>query len=900
MSIAWACEVEALGADLSQIALDPSSEPSLRSSAAAAAAKVGTREVRAGLRPLVLGQTGDDPTDELKGSGLRAMWPDLLTASEMFDLLTIPKQRHMSTSYSSFLYGAVCEHLRIEDIPTALAWFAKQGHRHNLVGPIGALMDGIIRLAWTNLHEPGVSAALSQAILSRLELHDHGLLYSDDERAFAGEIQRDEPRRRTFLRSILPLLQRKHLATIITFPMDFLVPSDVGWLVDQILTADEASAPILAELVCLTFDGGDRETAAKLWSACQSNRHLSAKCLGLFGPVDLDSEQAKILREAFIERKKWATPKILVPSPSDRIETTLRAFEAGNVSSWVQLILDLTLEPTSTHYELAASPDPRDTPGWRAADASTRGRILSAATQYLLHGDPQNSEWFRTTAIPYAAIGGYRALALLMAEEAREYSDLPREVWSKWIPVLLRFGFGEKDEAAIRERLLRRAHEVFPEETTRWITEVINSENEANRTLFLTNEMNICWDEALGRALLEKSRSRELKPQVLGGLLEFLLRRDFAGSRETAVSRLEDIQFRDSAFVAGRLLLRYTPDASWPVVWPIIKANEEIGRGIVESASYGSTGETDFVSRLDEQQLGDFYLWMVNRYPYTDRTLGFSVVGPEDSAVMLRDAILLNLKGRGSVAACDALSRAMAALPQYPWLCAHLEDAEALARAACWRPVSISEFLAMVLNKDKRFVDSGDQLVDVILESLDRLRAKLHGELPAIRDLWNTSKIDFSPKDEQEIADYINRHLDSDLSGRSIIVNREVQIRRGIGDGTGQRTDIHVDTFVQGNSPERVERIYAIIEVKGNWNEELGSAMNTQLRDRYLRENRCKEGLYLVAWFASPKWSDSDSRKSRCPKFTLTEAQDRFSKQAGDLSTDGFMIRSYILDSSLS
>jgi len=166
--------------------------------------------------------------------------------------------------------------------------------------------------------------------------------------------------------------------------------------------------------------------------------------------------------------------------------------------------------------------------------------------------------------------------------------------------------------------------------------------------------------------------------------------------------------------------------------------------------------------------------------------------------------------------------------------------------------------------------------------------AKLHGELPAVRDLWNTPKDGFSPKDEQEVADYVTRHLGEDLHRRGIIVNREAQIRRGTGVGTGQRTDIHVDAVMAAEPEGNVGRTYAIVEVKGNWNGELSSAMETQLRDRYLNENRCKDGVYLIAWFACPKWSETDSRRTKCPQVPLSEARESFSKQPSELSRDGY------------
>lgn len=102
LSIARACHVEDIGPELVSIALDRTADQLLRNHAGAAAAEVGDRNVRARLRSLAFGEAGDDPQDELKGSGLKALWPDMISASELFGLLTRPKQPNLSGTYSSF------------------------------------------------------------------------------------------------------------------------------------------------------------------------------------------------------------------------------------------------------------------------------------------------------------------------------------------------------------------------------------------------------------------------------------------------------------------------------------------------------------------------------------------------------------------------------------------------------------------------------------------------------------------------------------------------------------------------------------------------------------------------------------------------------------------------------
>jgi hypothetical protein len=199
-----------------------------------------------------------------------------------------------------------------------------------------------------------------------------------------------------------------------------------------------------------------------------------------------------------------------------------------------------------------------------------------------------------------------------------------------------------------------------------------------------------------------------------------------------------------------------------------------------------------------------------------------------------------------------------------------------------------------------RLVENGDQLLDVVTESLRRLEPELQGETPAAPDLWNQLNDGaWQPKDERRLSDYLVRYLRRDLKQRGIIANREVEIRRGEGEAQGERTDIHVDAAVQDAGPKQLKTISVVAEVKGCWNKGLKKDMQEQLRDRYLKESQCCQGMYVVGWFACLQWDDRDDRKRRTPKMKLEEAQNVFDKQAAELSGGEVRIRAVVLNTGL-
>ena len=163
-------------------------------------------------------------------------------------------------------------------------------------------------------------------------------------------------------------------------------------------------------------------------------------------------------------------------------------------------------------------------------------------------------------------------------------------------------------------------------------------------------------------------------------------------------------------------------------------------------------------------------------------------------------------------------------------------------------------------------------------------------------DLWDTSVS--RPKDENHFSDYVKRHLESDLKGRGIVALREVEIRRGEGDGKGERTDIHVTGIVHGLESGKFDQVRVIIEVKGSWHAEVDTAMQTQLVDRYLKDNECQHGIYLVGFFHCPQWDKNDGRYKSSRKELVEQYISRFESQASAINTPP-TIQPFVLDCSL-
>ena len=66
-----------------------------------------------------------------------------------------------------------------------------------------------------------------------------------------------------------------------------------------------------------------------------------------------------------------------------------------------------------------------------------------------------------------------------------------------------------------------------------------------------------------------------------------------------------------------------------------------------------------------------------------------------------------------------------------------LFNAQKNTRIKTWQPPTPAEIFKLVGDRDKRLINDGNELLDVLIESLQRLEIELQGETPAARDIWD-------------------------------------------------------------------------------------------------------------------------------------------------------------------
>ena len=919
IDIAEACHLQILQQDLGNVALDSSQPLSVRVKAAAAVSRIGDEETsdeetKARLKVLARGEGGDDPEDELKGWALCAVWPAHLTAMECFACLTLPKREDFSGTYQMFLWRELVPHLQTHDLPVALQWVSKQSARRGRWHPFAKTIDSIMLKAIYSLEEPGIVRPLARALLSRLRQYDES-----DEDDYRGVLGHDEVKRRQLLKALLPMLPDPERDWIWPFRsrLPLVHGEDAPWMLRCFRAARSLKMQRLwIQLIRRACDWYQPEALEQIYTASQNSPMLAEAFAGFLQPIVLDSPEAQHLRAAYLEEQEWQTrtpeQPLLQPSPAERMISLLEACESGDVAQWWQLTMVMMLEPDSTHYPTTPEYEPDLTvlPGWQAADPATKIRIVETAKHYLLEQGPEAQKWLGTETLHRPAFAGYKALRLLLREAPQFVSTLPVDVWKRWAPIILAFPTASVNGGTpLTQELVKLAYQVAPDEIITTLLVLIDQENRTRGRFSMMYRVEGCWDHHLAQALLAKAKDETLTIESLKCLLAELL--DHGGNEAKVFAEAliplplpASGNWRARAIVAACMLIAHADDAGWSIVWPAMQQDTAFGRdvfsGLAQSGDEfaGQVGQT-----LTEDQLTELYLWAVRQYPYAEDPPdeGVHQVGPRDILARWGDGLLRQLKERGTAKACEVLCHIMRELPELDWLKWVLLEAQDITRRRTWVPPRPSHILKIASHSELRLVQSGEQLLEVVVESLNRLESKLQGETPAAQFLWDkvTGENAWRPKDENSFSDYVKIHLDENLKQRGVIVNREVEIRRGTGPSLGERTDIHVDAVARDPDGEVYDSVTVIIEVKGCWHQELNHAMETQLVDRYLKDNRCQHGLYLVGWFNCDQWDECDYRKKQVSRRGIAKAQQAFDSQAESLSQEGVHIKGFVLNMAL-
>ncbi|MEA5567213.1 hypothetical protein [Anabaena sp. UHCC 0399] len=708
IDIAEACNVDELQEDLVNLALDSSQSIYLRVSAVKAIGKIDNTTTRLKLKPLACDQILEDEDDQLKGYALSALWSEHLMAQDLFDILTPPKQRNFFGAYQMFLNFELLPKLQPNDLAFALKWLEKQGLRY-FEHPFETLGDAIIVKAWEHFYLPRISEYFTKVTL--IQWREYQKIITRDsvlENNFQTSLINDTNKRRKLIdQAVAQVISSGEEADFLVSGLtDYIIQSDdIIWMLGKLKNVDSQEERIWSNIIQWSFNRQDAKQIDAILTATQTNNILREGFISYFTTIDLNLEQAEILKadyEKRQEREKSRQNPPLNPPPKERIVLLLDQLDVGNLSAWWQLNREMCLKPDSRFYENEFESDLTKLPGWEEADLKTRKRIIKGAEKYIQEFIQVAYDWIGKNKFNRAALAGCRALQLLLKETPKFLEALSSEVWQRWASVIVGFPSNSQREEYYTE-LVKLAYINAPTETLNTLLLIIDKENKEHDSISILYKFDKCWNERFKAAILQKAKDTAIKPKFLSQLLEELLKHESTEARKFAQSLvsiplpLEEEAHQKAVFAAKELVGCAEP-VTWEIVWSAIQQDTNFGREVLEAIS--NRYSHGVYLPITEKQLADLYIWLVQQYPHAEdpRHDGVYWVGVRESIAGFRDNVLTQLRETGTSQASTEIERISEQFPELTWLKITLLNAQSVMRRKNWQPLQPEEILQIVSN----------------------------------------------------------------------------------------------------------------------------------------------------------------------------------------------------------
>ncbi|WP_437923409.1 SIR2 family protein [Sorangium sp. So ce291] len=700
-----ACKVVALQDVLVDVVLDGSDDRQVRAQAARTVVRIGSREAKRRLKPLIHGDCGPDPGDELKGHALLALWPDELTAAELFTSLTPSQKKIPGGSYGHFLQKLE-ETLPPAALLDALRWTLGLPSYHDAPLAFTDLFDKILRMAWERLEDAEVRALLARAVMQRLAIHE-GIF---ERRNLGGEAMpdpaRDDGRRRLLATAMVALLPWGQYDTWSLVHYGLVLPQDVPWVIEQLRSGRtpaerEHWAAVLSQ-IARSSSNWTFEIADPILGALDELVELRQAMPWLIKYVELGSPESRWMRREYRQHRKFCgrfRVRVHVPRKrpraQKRIQSCLRRFGEGHVDAGWRLHGWLAVDPEGKIHRDLREWDLTKFPGWQRADQEIRNRLLDVGRKYLLLTNEQADKWLCKEFPYHPAAAGYRYMCLLDTYDPAWLDEHAAAIWTNWSAITLAFTL---DADAQNQRLVSCAYRCEPTRVLHVLRALLDEAHRKHDYPFPLRKMAACWDAELGRFLLEYARRPDLKPRFFGALLDELILHQIEGAVDAAVSILvnpvpDGGLGRLRAHAAAHALMAHHPKVGWPVVRPLVEAEPAFVREVFltfvrDVARPDSSAWCQCLSIADAASI---YEWIERHFPGDSDPREIRVT-PRRRVAELRDSLLRDLRSRGTTEAVAAIEHIQQTFPDRDVTWA-LHGAREAAAQRTWIPRAPREII---------------------------------------------------------------------------------------------------------------------------------------------------------------------------------------------------------------
>lgn len=903
IDIAERCMIQGLLEDVWQILNNKSESLKIRINAGVAIKNIGIENFIKKMKGILLSDLTEDSEDELKGICLTALFPNFISYEELFKVLTKRKNPNLFGYYSSFLYEFHLVNSAEQDLITALRWVSRQETKHNLeLHGIDDIMNEIMFTAFNFIDNVEILDAYKDAVIHLAKNYDE-IVSGKKADAFEKIFANEDSKRRKLIKAIFDSLTNPlKQVELFYYPARHLAFSkDFKWMLEQSFNeVNENKKRAWVTLSRLYFDQFNIDNINALLTFSQNNPIVFEEYGFYLKPIELNSEEAakeKKRYEKYLKPRDWSEKRNLYKiNYRENVIKCLNRLKEGETKVLWELFFYLVYDPEKKSYAIEDNPDIINYPGWKILSNEEKALIIFECKRYLFEIDPQTENWFGEYPNYRPAKAGYKIIRLFINFDFEFINRLPIEILIKWAPTVVSYPeFLTSEQDDYSKKTTHFFYDKIPGEILSLLKRLLDIETKKDEFVRITKKMEYCWDDNINKILYEKVIEEGLLPNCFSSLLQDILEKDYKPAIDFLITKLKhplpenDQEYR-KFIIASKMLIYFSFRKAWSIIWKLMNEFENFGKDLFLSVAYERLINKNFLKDMNEFELADLFIWFEENFPYSEfeKHQGVYRVGPKEEIKYFKNNIMEELKQRGNNEALIAIENIEQKVPQLPWLNYVLYQAKIITRNKKWIPLKSNELLKILENKNKRYIRDENDLVNIISESLNKLEIELQGESLPVKFIWNNKPV--TPKSEGDLSDFIKLHLQRDLS--QIIVNREVEIRPTAGSVKGENTDLLVQTF-----SNKSDIVSVIIEVKGSWNKNLKTDIAEQLKKRYLKDNQCRYGIYLIGWFLCKSWDKSgDYRFGDNPKMELEEVKQFFVNQAEELTEEGYHLYSCVLD----
>lgn len=909
LEIALACKCQALSGDAADLVLGEHEPNRLRALAAHLAVLDVAQLAR--LKPLVMGSQPDGAHDalhdELRAALLTRLWPEHISTAALFNQISTGRSLNCLGEYQ-YEPQRLIERFTPEDMLAALAWLENNAPAYDEFSKFD-LAEAICLRAWAMLREPGILSAFARVV--RRSYLDFWKLFNLRGRRETGihPFSEDADKRHQLISEVLSIIEDvdRETSSLLYGDGRLILQEDWSWLLARYAAAEsERDKRILAKCLYRHFDWQDQDAVHCIIEAVhaeeiESSHPLMDEMASELGPIWLGSPQEETSRKLLESHRKLANlhRPPLDPPPAARVTEALDRCANGHPLTWDSLWREMMLPDGATGYEIDYQPI-IETPGWRRLNDDERESVLQCARTWVFDYPLSDAEMRRADGnLAHTHIATYLALCFLADLRPGWLEEAAESLWRRWLAATVAYPLSHDKNN--RAALLSLAQSRHPDAVLDLLRAELEREIHAGETGFRTlDDLLFIWNDQVAdlvRGCLDGDITFAQRKRLLVVLLD---RQDATAIRMVLelLALPESVERpRSDVFDLAQRLFVQAPRETWPVLWSRTQADESYGIALWTYIAGHFGFQFPMLKELDAANLADFYRWLEARYPEANdppHRNGEHYSPTElDHMAHLRSATANALVELGTQETISALEMLSSEFPDKNWMRNSLASARAVQRNRTWKGIEPDQLLTYLERADARFVRDGDELMDAVWASLTELQTLLQGDNPLAPFLWNVVEDQRSgrPKSEDRLSDFVLQHLRRDLP--TAVIDREVQVRNIRENGIPERYDIKIEAFAEGLSP-----IVLIIETKGCWNNELTTAMQSQLKERYLRRLGAGHGLYLVGWYACDFWQGQDDKRRRCERAASDPAdlQVKLSALAVSHSDQEFRLRAFVLD----